>query len=194
MGLEIRRKLKASRTAYRIATKGRLSGPFAVRSGIECHAHLDDGTEVHMALPAGEVLREGDLAVASDGRVIEVAALPEPLVELAFEDAGKLAAAAYLLGSTHVPAELRAGSVRIARVDAETDLLAELGGARSDVQAVFDPTWIPHVHADDDAHHHDHHDHAHHDHDHHGHDHHGHDHGHRHGRAHGHGDHGHEHD
>jgi urease accessory protein len=176
MTLEIRRKLKASRTAYRIAVKGRLAGPFAVRSGLECHAHLDDGTEVHMALPPGEVLREGDLAVASDGRVIEVGAMAEALVELSFADGAKLAAAAYLLGSTHVPAELRAASVRISSDDADGDLLAELGGVRADLEAVFDPTWIPHVHADDE----------------HGHDHdHSHDHGHDHGHDHDHGHHGH---
>jgi urease accessory protein len=174
MALEIRRKLRASRTAYRIEVKGRLAGPFAVRSGIECHATLADGTEVHVALPEGEVLDDGDLAVASDGRVIEIAATAEPLVQVDLADPAKLAAAAYLLGSAHVPAEIGAQGLRIARGDADDDLLAELGGARTEVEAVFRPLWNPHVHADD----HDHHDHAHHhghDHDHHGHGH-GHDH------------------
>lgn len=182
MALEIRRKLRASRRAYRIEVKGRLEGPFAVRSGIECHARLVDGTEVHVALPEGEVLDDGDLAVASDGRVVEVTATAEPLVQVDLTDPAKLAAAAYLLGSAHVPAEIGAGFLRIARGDADDDLLAELGGARTGIEAVFRPLWIPHVHADG----HD----PHHGHDHH---HHHHDHGHEH-RGHGHGGHGHDHD
>jgi urease accessory protein len=171
MALEIRRKLRASRKAYRIEVKGRLAGPFAVRSGIECHARLADGTEVHVALPEGEVLDDGDLAVASDGRIVEVTATAEPLVQVDLADPAKLAAAAYLLGSAHVPAEIGAHALRIARGDADDDLLAELGGTRTEIEAAFRPLWIPHVHADDHDHDHDHH--------------HGHDHGHHgHGRGH----------
>jgi urease accessory protein len=183
MALEIRRKLRASRTAYRIEVKGRLAGPFAVRSGMECHATLADGTEVHVALPEGEVLDDGDLAVASDGRVVEVTATAEPLVQVALADPAKLAAAAYLLGSAHVPAEIGAHSLRIARGDADADLLAELGGVRTEVEAVFRPLWIPHVHADDHDHH-EHHDHEHHHGHDHGHGHHDHDHDHDHGHGH----------
>lgn len=182
MALEIRRKLRASRQAYRIEVKGRLEGPFAVRSGIERHARLADGTEVHVALPEGEVLEDGDLAVASDGRVVEVTATAEPLVQVDLPDPARLATAAYLLGSAHVPAEIGAHFLRIARGDADGDLLAELGGAHTGIQAVFRPLWIAHLHAEDH-------------HPHHGHDHHHHDHGHEHHR-HGHArsGHGHDHD
>ena len=179
MALEIRRRLRASRRAYRIEVKGRLEGPFAVRSGIECHARLADGTEVHIALPEGEVLEDGALAVASDGRVVEVAATAEPLVQVDLTNPAMLAAAAYLLGSAHVPAEIGAGFLRLARDDADDDLLAELGGTRTDVVAVFQPLWIPHVHADDHHSHHGHeHHHPEHGHDHHEHGHHDHEHGH----------------
>ena len=57
-------------------------------------------------LPRGEVLRGGDLVLASDGRVIEVLAQPEKLLHI---ESAQLAQVAYHLGNRHVPVQVGEG-------------------------------------------------------------------------------------
>ena len=56
--------------------------PFEQRQKSRLRARLVSGEEVALALPRGEVLRGGDLLLASDGRVVEVVARPERLLHV----------------------------------------------------------------------------------------------------------------
>ena len=67
--VEIRTRIQVSRKAYDIATCGTLTLPFEYRVRSRHMAKLDSGEPVALALPRGEILRGGDLVVASDGRV-----------------------------------------------------------------------------------------------------------------------------
>jgi urease accessory protein len=164
--VRIKAKLKVRRSAYRLEVKGRLTLPFASRQARGLKAKLDSGEEVVLDLPQGEVLRGGDLVTASDGRVIEVLAAAEKLLQIESEALAKIA---YHLGERHVPAQVGDGFLRIAADHALEEVVTKLGAKVSHVEAPFEPD------VGADAHHA--HDHRHdHDHDHH----------HHHGRGHKH--------
>ncbi|WP_024517603.1 urease accessory protein UreE [Bradyrhizobium sp. Tv2a-2] len=154
-------------------------------------------------------LRGGDALVLEDGRLIEVVAAAEPLVEIKGSDPHHLIRVAWHLGNRHLPTQIMAKALRIRRDHVIETMVKGLGARVIEIEAPFDPEGgayaegSAHGHArEDHAHHghahgnHAHHDHAHgdHDHDHHAHDHddHDHEHGH-HEHHHGH-SHAHDHD
>jgi len=214
--LEIRSKLKVARAAYAIQVAARLGLTFDARQKTRLRAVLDNGESVALLLPRGETLRGGDLLVASDGRVIELIALPEAVVRVACDSPRELARAAYHLGNRHIPVEVGEGWLRIAEDHVLEQMLLGLGASLTREQAPFEPeagAYGGHGHHQQeerehagriheyaaqgdlhDAHHHDHahcgqtHSHDHHDHAHCDHDHqHNHDHAHAHSHGHTHG-------
>lgn len=150
-------------------------------------------------------LKDGDGLKLDDGRIVAVVAAEEPVAEIVARDAHHLARLAWHLGNRHVPAELLADRIRIARDSVLEDMARGLGATVAVVEAAFEPEGgayeaaEAHAHA---GHHHEHgeacgcgHDHHDHDHAHHDHAEHHHDHGHEHGHEHDHGQaHSHHHD
>jgi urease accessory protein len=137
--VEIRSRLKASRAAYGIDVRGRLVLPFEQRQKSRLRAKLDSGEEVALALGRGEVLRGGDLVVASDGRVIEVVAEPERVLHVECATPAALARAAYHLGNRHVPVQVDDGYLRLAADHVLEGMLRGLGASVSEVVAPFEP-------------------------------------------------------
>jgi urease accessory protein len=143
------------------------------------------GACIEFDFPEPPRLRTDDLLVLDDGRLAEVVADIEPVLELRAKDLAKdFAAMARLLvtlGNRHVPVQVLANRIRLQRRPEVEALLTAHGLKGTEIAVPFEP--------DDDAghghgHDHDHHGHAH-DHG-HGHDHGGHDHHHAHGQDHGH--------
>jgi len=137
--LEIKSKLKVPRAAYRVEVKGRLELAFDARQKTRLRATLDSGEEVALLLPRGETLRGGDLLVASDGRVIELAARPERVVHITCATPLELARAAYHLGNRHVPVEVGEGWLRIAADHVLEEMLRGLGATLEAREAPFEP-------------------------------------------------------
>ena len=137
--IEIRKKLKASRAAYNIAVKGALELPFDARQKTRQRATLASGEEVGLLLPRGEVLRGGDLLVASDGRVIEVVARPEAVLHVTCDTPEDLLRAAYHLGNRHVAVEVGEGYLRLAADHVLEGMLEGLGANVESLQAPFEP-------------------------------------------------------
>jgi urease accessory protein len=183
--LEIKSKIKARRGAYAVTTKGTLRLPFDQRQKSRLRTQLVSGEEVALALPRGEILRGGDLVVASDGRVIEVQAETERVVHVECDTPTALARCAYHLGNRHVPVEVGDGYLRFAADHVLEEMLKGLGARLQPMDAPFEPEAGAyaggHAHQHDEMghggrihefgeHRHDHghgHDHAHdHDHDH----------------------------
>jgi len=193
--LEIKTKLKMKRTAYQIKVGATLRLPYGTRAERRFTALLDTGEEVNAVIPRGEVLRNGDLVVVSDGRIVAIEAMPERVVLATFAKPEDQARAAYELGSRHVAVAMVDGGLCVAAGEETEQALAALGATLEAREAIFEPTLGAFQHAapGDDDHVHDEtcgHDHHHH---HHGHDH-KHDHGHKHGHDHDHGhDHAHDH-
>jgi urease accessory protein len=90
-------------------------------------------------LPRGEILRGGDLVVASDGRVFDVVAEPERVLDVTCASAADLARAAYHLGNRHVPVEVGEGYLRLAADHVLEEMLKGLGATVTSLDAPFEP-------------------------------------------------------
>jgi urease accessory protein len=118
-------------------------------------------------LPAAASLRSGDALELEDGRLVEVVAAPEPLLEIRCADPLQLTRVAWHLGNRHVPVQLLARSLRIRRDHVLAEMAAQLGARVIAIEAPFDPEGGAYAAPADDHHHHAHDHHHHHD----GHDH-----------------------
>jgi urease accessory protein len=163
------------------------------------------GLEFLLDLEHAIALRGGDALVLEDGRMIEVVAAPEPLLEIKGSDPHHLIRVAWHLGNRHLPTQLLPKALRIRRDHVIEAMVKGLGARVVEIEAPFDPeggayAGSAHGHAHEE-HGHTGHDHAHghdphpgHHHDHH----HDHDHGDHHHRdehgGHGHHSHSHAHD
>jgi urease accessory protein len=141
-------------------------------------------------------LRGGDALVLEDGRLVEVVAAPEPLVEVRCNDPQHLVRVAWHLGNRHLPTQITGHGLRIRRDHVIEAMVKGLGARLIEIEAPFDPeggAYAGHAHAAGETHDHssqqphDHHGHGHeHRHDHH-HEHDEHcDHDHHHGHSHAH--------
>ena len=157
------------------------------------------GLEFLLDLESAVALRGGDALVLEDGRMVEVVAAPEPLIEIRCNDPRHLVQVGWHLGNRHLPTQIMAKGLRIRRDHVIEAMVKGLGARVIEIEAPFDPEGgayaggghghgpeaDPHAHA---AHDHSAHDHGH---PHHGDDHHhdadcGHDHHHGHSHAHDH--------
>jgi urease accessory protein len=145
------------------------------------------GFEFLLDLENAVALRGGDALVLDDGRLIEVVAAAEPLVEIRGADPHHLIRVAWHLGNRHLPTQIMPKGLRIRRDHVIEEMVKGLGARVIEIEAPFDPeggAYAAGGHGAHDNHGHDrHHDHAHHDHA-----------GHDHSRDHGHHDHDHHHD
>jgi urease accessory protein len=153
------------------------------------------GLEFLLDLENAVALRGGDALVLDDGRLIEVVAAPEPLLEIRGIDPQHLVRLGWHLGNRHLPTQIMPKGLRIRRDHVIEAMVKGLGARVVEIEAPFDPEGGAYAHAAHDhaAHDHDHHHHGDHDHhgDHHDHgDHHHHDehcdHEHHHGHSHAH--------
>jgi urease accessory protein len=156
------------------------------------------GLEFLLDLEHATALRGGDALQLEDGRLIEVVAAPEPLLEIRGSDPYHLIRLAWHLGNRHLPTQIMPKALRIRRDHVIEAMVKGLGARVIEIEAPFDPeggaydgAGHGHAHEGEGHHHHTGRDHAHehdhaHDHDHHHHhDEHG-DHEHHHGHSHAH--------
>jgi urease accessory protein len=117
-------------------------------------------------LPEATVLREGDALRLEDGRIVEIRAAPERLLEVMPGPAMPLARLAWHLGNRHLPAEIGEARILIRRDHVIEAMLRGLGAGLREVTAPFNPEGGAygehnrqphhhhHHHDDDDGHHH----------------------------------------
>jgi urease accessory protein len=154
------------------------------------------GLEFLLHLETAVALRGGDALVLEDGRLVEVVAAPEPLLEIRGADPHHLIRVAWHLGNRHLPTQIMPKGLRIRRDHVIEAMVRGLGARVIEIEAPFDPEGGAyaaggHAHAGEgDAHGHSSHDHSSHDHSSHGHEQHHHDehcdHGHHHAHSHAH--------
>ena len=137
--IEIRSRFELSSPRADVAAQDRLQLPFELRQKSRLRARLASGEEVALALPRGEVLRGGDLLLASDGRVVEVVARPEQLLHVECNSPQALSRAAYHLGNRHVPVQVGQSWLRLAADHVLEQMLKGLGARISPVEAPFEP-------------------------------------------------------
>jgi len=144
------------------------------------------GLEFLLDLEHATALRGGDALQLEDGRLIEVVAAPEPLLEIRARDSHHLIRLGWHLGNRHLPTQIMPKALRIRRDHVIEAMLKGLGARVIEIEAPFDPEGGAYAgsmhdhaldHSHDHAHHHDHHNHHHDDHG---------DHEHHHGHSHAH--------
>jgi urease accessory protein len=134
--IELTTKLPASAPGQ---VDGQLRLPFELRQKRWLFATLASHEEVAVKLPRGTTLRGGDLLLASDGRIIEVIAAPERVVQVECTTAYELARVAYHLGNRHVPLQVGDGFLRLGENHVLEDLLRRLGAKLTVIDAPFEP-------------------------------------------------------
>jgi urease accessory protein len=125
------------------AASERLTLSFELRCKARLRTRLDSGEEVGLFLERGTLLRAGDRLLGNDGRVVEVAAAPEAVMEARTDDALLLARAAYHLGNRHVPVQVEmdaaGGLLRFGRDHVLGEMARGLGLRVSEAEAPFQP-------------------------------------------------------
>ena len=121
------------------ATDAELRLPFDARSRSRLRCALACGTEAGVFLEPGTVLRGGDRLEADDGRIVEVLAAPERLLEARCAGPQELARAAYHLGNRHVPVQVGEGWLRLARDHVLAEMLRGLGCEVAECELPFEP-------------------------------------------------------
>eukprot|EP01037_Dinobryon_pediforme_P006172 gene6172-6239_t len=141
------------------------------------------GLEFLLDLADVVTLRGGDALRLEDGRLIEVVAAPEPLLEIKAADAHEMIRVGWHLGNRHLPTQIAGTKLRIRRDHVIAEMVRGLGAKVVEIEAPFDPEGGAyaqavqtqgHEHHGHSHHAHDHGHHGHKHHDHHGHDHHDH--------------------
>lgn len=98
-----------------------------------------NGVAFLLDLPDPAGLRGGDALVLEDGRLIEVVAAAEPLLEIRCASPRHLARLAWHFGNRHVPAQLSSSALRIRRDHVLADLALQLGAEVVEIEAPFNP-------------------------------------------------------
>jgi len=119
----------------------------------------DGGIKFLLDLPQARLLRHGEGLVLEDGRVIEVRAEPEKLMEVRGRDGRHLLALAWQIGNRHLAAQIEQDRILIRHDHVIRDMLIGLGATVSDIEAPFDPEGGAYGDTHQDHHHaHHHHD------------------------------------
>jgi urease accessory protein len=129
------------------------------------------GLEFLLDLDEALALRGGDALVLEDGRLIEVVAAAEPLLEIRGTDPHHLVRVAWHLGNRHLPTQIVGKGLRIRRDHVIEAMVKGLGARVIEIEAPFDPEGG--AYAGSESHRHDTQthaapDHRNHDHNHHG--------------------------
>ncbi len=117
----------------------RLVLPFDTRCKSRLRTALASGEECGLFLERGNVLRGGDKLMANDGRIVEVVAAPEPLMEAVSGDPLLITKAAYHLGNRHVAVQLMPGRLRFCADYVLGDMVRGLGLKLVEIEAPFEP-------------------------------------------------------
>ncbi|RFU46049.1 urease accessory protein UreE [Paraburkholderia sp. DHOC27] len=112
---------------------------FDARRKSRLAATLDNAEEVALLLPRGTVLRDGDVLVAQDGRLVRVVAAAESVLMVRARDVLTLTRAAYHLGNRHTPVEVGADYLKLEYDPVLADMLKRIGASVEQASAPFQP-------------------------------------------------------
>ena len=108
------------------------------------------GTRILLDLPQAIALRDGDGLLLDDGAIVRVAGRPEPLLEIAADNASELARLAWHVGNRHVDVQFAGDRLRIRRDHVIENMLRGLGARVTAIEAPFEPEGGAYAHQHDD--------------------------------------------
>lgn len=138
-----------------------LSLPLDERKKSRLRVVADNGEELGIVLPRGQILRGGTQLIDEQGRIVEVLSANETLSVVTSNDPHKLLQAAYHLGNRHVPLQVGNGWLRYQHDHVLDAMVQGLGLSVSVDQLPFEPedgAYNSHGsgHGSENGHHHDH--------------------------------------
>ena len=104
-----------------------------------CRRHVvrtRSGEAILIDLAEAPSLKQGQGLLLEDGTLLEVEALPEPVVEIRAPDLVKIA---WHLGNRHLPTEIRSDALRIRPDHVIEAMLSGLGAELRHLDATFEP-------------------------------------------------------
>lgn len=131
----------------------------------------EGGLEFLLDLDRATVLDDGDAVKLEDGRLVQIKAAPERLIEVTTGNPVRLTKVAWHIGNRHVAAEIGEDAIYIGYDHVLLEMIRGLGASAREIMRPFRPERGAYEGA-------------------HGHDHHGHDHAHGHAESNAHHDHG----
>lgn len=99
----------------------------------------DGGLAFLLDLDRATVLDEGDAVKLEDGRLVQIKAAPQRLVEIRADDVLRLQKIIWHLGNRHVPAEITEGAVYILEDHVLVEMVRGLGARVARVERPFRP-------------------------------------------------------
>ena len=99
----------------------------------------DGGTRMMLDLPESRILPGGAGLQLADGRIVEVIAAQEPLMEVRARDGAALLRLAWHIGNRHLTAQIEPDRILIRRDRVIAAMLQGLGATLAEVEAPFDP-------------------------------------------------------
>jgi len=108
---------------------------------------LKDGSEVLVDFAKPVKLEDGDCLVLEDGRLIQIAAQPEDLLEVRGHNAVHLAQLAWHIGNRHLEAQIEEGRVLIRPDAVIARMLEGLGATVINSREKFSPEHGAYSHA-----------------------------------------------
>jgi urease accessory protein len=99
----------------------------------------DGGLAFLLDLPRPMALEDGDALALDDGRLVEVRAAEEALLEITAGTPLRLAKIAWHLGNRHTPAEVTEDAIYVAPDHVLAEMVRGLGGSAREVRRPFRP-------------------------------------------------------
>lgn len=99
----------------------------------------DGGTAFLLDLPRATLLNDGDGLLLDDGRIVEIRAADEALVEVRAANPAALVRLAWHIGNRHLPAQLSADAILIRDDHVIVAMLHGLGATTRALRAPFTP-------------------------------------------------------
>ncbi len=118
---------------------GELILPYDQREKSRLRAALSTGEDIAVFTVRGTVLRDGDLLLGDDGRIVRIVAAPEPTFRVECATPHALLRCAFHLGNRHTQAEVGDGFLRIRKDPVLKDMLTGLGATVTEELAPFEP-------------------------------------------------------
>ena len=113
--------------------------PYELREKSRLRAKLRSGEEVALFTARGSVLRDGDLMIGDDGRVIRIVAAAEATYRVECATPHSLLRCAFHLGNRHTQTQVGDGFLRIRQDAVLKEMLQGLGATVREESAAFEP-------------------------------------------------------
>jgi urease accessory protein len=107
---------------------------------------LPDGEELLVDLEKPVKLEDRDCLILEDGRLVQIIATDEDLLEISATDAAHLTQLAWHLGNRHLEAQIESSRILIRRDHVIAKMLEQLGAKVTTVRETFTPEHGAYVH------------------------------------------------